>query len=480
MDLQDLASYDDIYDNMIQHELIQIADNLNDENRAVELPELINAMIEIDEDRRKKQYGLNQRRNLKPSTIKLDETGRIDPRDYDGVPILSRENTHKFKVDHKIHIPFDSNIVKNKTGYFVGKKPNFQSENKDYIDRLNTLNTMLNFYKNIKDVCVSAVGEGEGFVLLSCPVGIKDVKMTVQKSYHCIVLSDADVPRYGLIYYKEKNNSEYTCYWYDETYQTKLNGNSGGLSVIGEPLIHLFEGVPLIEFANNTNRMSDVEITLSAQDKFDLALSDLSSEIGQTRLAYLLLNGFGMFSDNENDNKELLDMFKKAGILLGDGEKVDAKFIEKNLNPEAVKFLMDSLRELIYTMSNSYDPGAMANMGGNITAFQIKQMLYPLEQVTIDTEIEFKKSLTYMYNLIGQFYTQYGKELSFDFDDVTINFTRNFPANPVQDIKDMREAGQQFAQETLYNLSPLEFDYEANKKALEKEDGLIEGGLINE
>ena len=84
-----------------------------------------------------------------------------------------------------------------------------------------------------------------------------------------------------------------------------------------------------------------------------------------------------------------------------------------------------------------------------------------------------------MYDLIGKFYNQYGKDLSFNFDEVTISFTRNFPSNPVQDIKDMREAGQQFAQETLYNLGPLEFDFEANKEALKEEDSLVESGLLD-
>jgi len=476
VDLDNLREYTNIYDDLVQAELIQAIR----ENQPIN--KVIDVIIDVDWNRRKIQYGMYRRGLLEPTTQDVVDNSTVDPRTHDGVPILRRTNAHELKVNHRNHTPFFNSIVGNKTGYFLGKPVSYSSEDKNNLDLLKDYIKLKDVDAVLMDAASSAVAEGEGFILLSSPEGKNDVILNTQKSFHCVVLYENQLPVYGLMYYPDlSDTSQYNAFWYDEVFVTEYAGSQGDMVVTKDPVIHLFEGVPLVEFANNTNRLSDTELTVGLQDVYDILDSDLSSEITQLRLAYLMLKGFGTFSDDENKNEALLKMFKQTGLLLADAESgVDAKFIEKNLNYQSIEYAKNDLQRRIYKHSNSYDPDMLSGIGSSVTAFQIRMMFNALEQSTIKTEVEFKRSLKYMLSLISKYNASYNKEFSFNLEDLSVNFTRNIPSNIIMDVKEAREAGYMLSQNQLNNLLPLEVDQAINREELEEEGDLMPATIVDD
>lgn len=457
--LDNLRQQTNIYDPLVQRQLIEAI-----ESGQYQLQEVISVITQIHETTRAKQYGMWQRLNLK----KASRYEWDDPRLADGVPIYAKTIKDKYKVNHKSHTPFDRSIMNNKASFFMGKKIEITlQEDQEVIDNLYK---RLGFETVKLELAQNATDQGSAYLLVYSPEGEDKAFISRKESYHCVVLYDQDTmkAKYGLIYapnlgwgtndQRSITSSEYQGVWYDTENQYEFTGALDSLT-FSEPQLHLFSGVPLVEFANNTERISDVELTIGLQDLYDVMDSDLLSELSQLRLAYLLIKNMGIA------DQETLDALKQAGVFASDDEHAGAEFITKDLNHEAVEYAKRDLKARIYEQANSYDPNTISG-SGDITAFQIRMKLKPLEDSTKETELSFRRSFVEVFRLIGEFNDIYNKNESYNWMDIDFVFNRNYPVNIVEDIKGAREAGLIISQDTLAELMPIEFDQELNKTRL--------------
>jgi SPP1 family phage portal protein len=406
--------------------------------------------------------GLHNRSNLKSATH--DQWS--DPREADGVPIFARTPPSATKENHKLHTPFDRVIAMQKAAYMVGITPELVIEGQEaQQSRLNEELMNLSFDQGISELGQSATGRGTSFALLFTPPKSKDMRITFPDNWGCFVLYSPETgrPEYGVRYWVELRTEDEKQPDNDES--RKINGEfytvkdvqtisgSWGAVDLSEPELHMFNGVPLIEFANNTERLSDVELTMSLQDAYDIADSDLSSEISQLRLAYLSL------PDSEVDiDADWLKTLKQTGVFIGDG-----KFIEKNINAEAVENIKKDLEMRIYKYSNSYNPDELG-ADKALTAFQIQQKLLRLESSAKETEMLFKLALADMIRMIAEF-----KNIPYNSDSASWKFTRNTPRNAMEDLKTAVESGFKFSQKMMARIFPFELDQEANEQELAEE-----------
>ena len=219
--------------------------------------------------------------------------------------------------------------------------------------------------------------------------------------------------------------------------------------------------VPVIEFANNTERVGDVELTLSLQDAYDTTNSDLSSEISQIRLAYIKLKGEG-----EEITDDYVQQVESTGImaLSTDG---DADFMEKNLNSQAVENLKNDLEDHIYSGSNSYNPDKISD--SNVTAYQIRQRLFKLEAATAEREAIFRVALERLWKMFIEYYTRLGVISGITIEDIDFEFQRNTPRNRLADLELAARAGVMISNRTKLELSELGIDPEEEIKRLEED-----------
>lgn len=482
-----MANYDnlryqtDIYSPLVQKQLAQAIASGD-----MSLSDVIDVVIDVDSDRRKIQWGLWRRYNGKPASRKA----WIDARYADGVPVYAREpDDETKKVDLRSHTPFDNSIVQNKKSYMTGKEPEYTDGSED----LEAWTAAVNFKTMLSEIAQDSAMMGEAFALLYTPQGGSDVFISKQQPYHCVIIYNQDTlaPLYGLIYYEDlsanvtRQSSSVTdrtiyAYWYDATTVSEFRGMQGQLQLISTE-DHGMPAMPLVEFANNSERTAEAEKVIQLMDLYDILDSDFTSELSQLRLAYMLLKNMGLaFEEMANSfstegqaaavanqvTKTLLEQMKKTGVFLTDNENASMEFIQKNINHEAVEYQKRDLKERIFQMSNSYDPVSLQNSGGDVTAYQIRMGMFLLEQSAAETEQHFAKALYYIAMLLSDFY-------NINMDELNIEFKRNVPSNIMQDIKDAREAGAQLAQKTIISKLPFPVDYEENRKALEDEQNSI-------
>ena len=451
-DLTNLANnYDDLYYPSIQKSIVDAY------NQGEPIGSIINTIIKINEKRAKIKYGLYQRTKLKTSS----SFEWSDPREADGVPIYAKPKLGTTKVNNKLHTPFDRAIISTNSGYFAGITPTITTTNEN--------DTLEDYHLDslLMEMTQTSIGRGSGYTLLS----VKDGGLYVNpiSDWSSAVMYDyiTKQPVFGIVYEKILNDDvderpeegdSYNVWFYDKSIVKTGIVQGSSWKVTGEEQIHGLSDVPLVEFPNNTERVGDVELTLSLQDAYDIANSDLSSEISQLRLAYLMIKNEGQdWGDNETKA-----MTNTGVILLGkDGE---AKFVEKNLNSSPVEQLKADLEKDIYKYSLSYDPDS--NTSGDITAFQIQQSMTKMEESAIEREKVFTKSIMRIVNMISGFTGLTGGGIG-EFESVS--YSRNVPSNIINDLKGMKEAGLMLDQETLSEFAPIAIDFEKVTERLESE-----------
>lgn len=455
MTLSNISEYEDIYAKQVQSLLAETIEK-------GQISEAITAGVRVHTKRNNIMAGLFNRTML--DSASTDEWD--DPREADGVPIFARRAPSSAKENHKLHTPFDRVIAMQKASYMVGDTPSVSVlDNDDMQEEIaNTLNE-LSFEEGISELAQKASGRGAGYSLLASPPGDDKLYVTYPDEWSCFMIYDtvSGEPLYGVRYWVDidkRDNKQPQVdesrrlrgEFYDRKNVYKFDGTYSGVK-LEDPEIHLFDGVPLIEFPNNTERISDVELTMSLQDAYDIADSDISSEISQLRLAYLSLA-----SDEIDVDEEWLKTLKKTGVFVGEG-----KFIEKDINSSAVENLKKDLEMKIYKYSNSYNPDELGQ-DKSLTAFQIQQKLLRLESSAKETELLFKRSLRRMLYLVTTFYG-----IGVDLNNVSWQFTRNTPRNALEDMKLSVESGFKFSQDAMARLLPYSFDQEKNKEELEEE-----------
>jgi len=479
MTLQDIERFRDIYDPQAQSELVKAA-------RVYPAAEVIKTIIQVDSVRRAIQYGTARRIRLEPASRADWE----DPRLADGVPILARKPQNVVKINHKSHTPYSRIIVSQKANYFVGKPPTINPSEGPLVDWLLTNS----FPSLLLALAGDAAAMGEGFTLLYSPPGVNEAYITQEVPYNCVVLYDPDInePVFGLLYY-QRSDDVIDAYWYTETEVMKFEGKKGsGFVLVEAPEAHLFEGVPLIEWPNNAERIGDLEPVLGLMDLYDIVDSDFLSELSQLRLAYFVLKGFGLsgdpigesifsksapgFEDVDRVASSLTKQLQETGTFTTENPDASADFVTKPINFEAVQYAKVSLKERIFRMANSYDPEDMKGSGASITAFQIRMKLISLDLGAQDAITHFSQSFRRLANLLSGYYQKY-KGQSIPMDGAEIIFRKNIPSNITQDMIDARAAGAALSQKQIIERLPFAVDYEENlQELLDEQSQIFEQG----
>lgn len=454
-------NYDDLYYPSIQKAIAESYYN------GESIGDIVSSIIKINEARVQIKYGLYQRTRLKKA-CKFDHD---DPRKAQGVPIFAKKKIGATKVNNRLHTPFDRAIISTNSGYFAGVTPVITTSNEDADLEPYHLDSL------IMEMTQASIGRGSGYSLLSA----KDGEMYINpiSDWSSAVIYDyvTKKPAFGVVYEKVLSNDttqqpnkldKYNVWFYEEK-EVTTGTIQGATFIFKDKEPHGFNDIPLVEFPNNTERIGDVELTISLQDAYDIANSDLSSEISQLRLAYLLIKDEGLELTNE-----FVEKIQSTGALAL-GANGGASFIEKSLNSSPVENLKENLEESIYKYSLSYDPDK--SRSGDVTAFQIQQSMTKMEESAIEREKIFKKSIMRIINMINFFEGLSSKSIG-EFEGV--QFSRNVPSNILNDLKLARESGLILDQETLADKAPFEIDYDLVKERLEEQKKSIIAQLDNE
>jgi len=380
------------------------------------------------------------------------------------------------KVNNQINIDHFSNLIRTKTGYFIGEAITYsvdeEAKNKEVVEE-----KLKGFLRRIDapdlDTETGKMASLCGYAARLCfinPDGEADA-MNIPP-WECVFLSkDGSItnPEYALRYYKtqtEKADGSFkdvmkaefyddvtVSYWTELTTPEPAPGTRDPQTVTNPPQTfrftldpenppaeHMFTGVPLIGFPNNEELQGDAEKVLTIIDAVDRTVSDVNSEIEQFRMAYMAIYGYADIDD------DFMKKMKKTGCI-GFSEPTDrAEFITKVMDGTTIEAHLNRLEQMIYHISGIPDMRDAA-FSGNSSGVALKFKIMPMENLCKMAENKFSAALRQMFKVVGSKWSI--EQVQFNADDLTFKFKRNFPLNLLDEAQTAQALTGIVSQETI-------------------------------
>lgn len=425
-----------------------------------------------------------------------------------GTPIFSREVADFMKVNNKVNNSFMSEIIDTKQGYMIGIPVSY-SLSKDKLEtsempeevlleqqyaRNAITNKLVRFQKNtnlhnlnmetIKKSSICGTSSRLLFVskTKSNPSvdNIKAVNVDPWETIFIYDRSGTDLKvaiRYYDINVVQDNESGMMTKKKVEVYDDEdiyyyIEGSNGLFFLDAEesvnPRRHLFEDVPLFEFKNNEERQGDCDKILKLIDTYDKAMSDLSSELEQFRLAYIAL--FGLKA-----SKEDIEKLKQTGMfeMTKEGR---VEFITKDIKVDQIMLYLDRIENNIVRFAKSVN-FKDENFYGNLSGVAIRYKLMQLEEKAATTQVKFEVSDSYMWKVLSTIINLLEKQ-NFDHLAVERQFTRNIPVNLLEEARIQTELEGTVSTKTRLSIASfvqnaeLEHQQLLEEKKIHKELGI--------
>jgi len=335
--------------------------------------------------------------------------------------IKSRELANPNKVNNKLANDFFGTIIDDKVGY-MGNSITLKLKG-DYPDQVNEFITNWQRWNDLDDlnadtIKLASICGYSARLLYNTDKGARVLNVDEPWNVY-VILDDNNVPEFALWFYNkiEFDGGEHTvrmCEVYDK--ESVYTYRKDGSWIKIDEIPHLFSGVPLFIIENNSERLGDFEKAVDLINAYDKALSDVSSEMEQLRLAYAILKGTRL-------NDEIVEQMKQTGILTVE-ENGSFEFVEKQLDSASIQLLLSEIRRNIFLFCKSVDFSEV--LAGDIRVLGWQTKLMPLENKAKIAERKMISALRYQYDLLTQYWAQFDG-VSIDVNDMNWIFTRNIP-----------------------------------------------------
>lgn len=278
-------------------------------------------------------------------------------------PILYRQKTVRPEINNKTVENHALEIVRFKTSQTYGEPIQYVSRKTDQaindaVDRLNDY--MRDAHKQARDIELgtwqSSVGTAYKAVLKAkgnCPVPFR---LNVLSPMNTIMVYSGHDGRdmLSIQQLKDEQDQQYFQCFSDTEYFTVKNGR------ITDSGLNGFGGIPIAEYPNNPDRLSDVEIVITMLDQINKMQSDRMNGIEQFVQAFML------FKNCEINKDQFVEMCQLGAIQVkdsGQGVQSDVKIMSEELNQEQTQVAKDDVYRQVLVVEGM--PDRQQNTGGD-------------------------------------------------------------------------------------------------------------------
>ncbi|MEY8443348.1 phage portal protein [Lactococcus ileimucosae] len=405
----------------------------------------------------------------------------------------SRKNEYE-KENIKIFHNFGKVITQFKVGYTTSNPLRLKHVDSDILNLLNEFDKNSDMVRHNSELMLDISKYGRAYEL------VQDDRVTLLNVFECFVIYDYAVdkePIAGVRYitYPRQGNrleeTRVTLYTDENIVEYIL---SGGELIKACSTRHFFDGVPLIEYQNNRSRSGDYEDLLSLIDAYDIAEANTANHLNDLVNAVLVIKGDIRKLKDTDEYKKMYGnkvIFAQNG-LDADGKptEVDAKYIYRTLDVQAIESYKTRLRKDIFSLSNIPDL-TDENFSGNTSGESMKYKLFGFQQATASTMSNFKKAAKERYQLFLNAYAtrtaleNFVKTYQFEFNESTkdlssleIVFKPNIPYSVVDEMNMLINSGTPVSTQTKYSLVSFIDDPQAEIERVEEEQQSNEGTTI--
>lgn len=243
-------------------------------------------------------------------------------------------------------------------------------------------------------------------------------------------------------------------------------------------VFHYYGEIPVIEFLNGDEGLSDLTDTIEINNQINLRISDLANTLEANGNPYLVLKNFNLdaLTDEDKSIAEVLSELLESKTLLidGQGEKEPgAEYLTLDMNVEAHKFFLEQMIDLLFqtSLTPNFNDKELGNMSG--VAMKMRFILSDLK--ANEVENSFRKGLRKRIRLIAKQLENKTNKPYFTngvYKNIGITFNRNIPQN-IQEIADyISKLHGIISNETLISQIPFVDDVHLEMNKKEQEQGI--------
>lgn len=345
------------------------------------------------------------------------------------------------------------------TSTFMGRVPDIVSNgSKEEIKRISKFTLVQkhnDFEEEITDVALNMSICGSGFLALYADIGdvfphyrsldplytnvVYDCSIAMKRmfAYHIYFDTNSNLGINGayvcVIYTKNKMYAYYTSQisiptkMAFEVYPLPLFMINGSESYTA---YHNFKDIPIYEFMNNKDCISDCQPALSIIQLYGELQNNRFQNVDDI-INYLLVIKNARLGD-ENETEAALRLIKDNRILPLAGQDTDAKFLSNPLNQKDIQTLSYEFKDLIHYITHIPDLTS-DTFSQNASDPILKMKTKPLLDLCIEKEKWFNKSYIPMLETTLDFVmkndrTLYSK-IRFEIDNIDLVYSHTLPSN---------------------------------------------------
>lgn len=198
---------------------------------------------------------------------------------------------------------------------------------------------------------------------------------------------------------------------------------------------HGFNDIPIIEFINNKECISDCKVALILIQLYSALMNNRFQNVDDI-MNYLLFIKNARLGD-EKEAIEAINLIKEHRVLPLEGDNVDAKFLSNPLNQTDIQKLADNIKQLIHYLVHIPDFTSV-EFTQNASDPVLKAKTKPLLDLCLQKEKWFNKGYMKVLELTLGFVEKYDKklysEIRFDLDNVDLVYSHTLPSNDIDTI----------------------------------------------
>lgn len=403
------------------------------------------------------------------------------------------EYTKPFGFNKKLKLDLQHNLVKplcdTAKSTFLGRVPDIVSNGTDAektrISKFTLLQKHNEFEEEIDDTALQMGITGSGFLCLYSEKGDSFPRYRSLDPLYTNVVYDCSVAMKRLfayhIYYEaigsdSGTSGRYVCLIYtkDKIYAYETSNISPAVkeafaiyplnlflidgayeSYVTE---HGFKDIPIIEFINNKDCISDCKPVLPLIALYSALQNNRFQNVDDI-MNYLLFIKNARLGD-EKEAQAAIDLIKNHRVLPLEGEDVDAKFLSNPLNQTDIQELADDYKREIHYISHIPDFTSV-EFTQNASDPVLKAKTKPLLDLCLEKEKWFNKGYMLVLDLTLDFVKKYDAKLfesiKFDLDNIDLVYTHTLPSNDTDMVNNIVNLGNQGLNDPRVTLQGLSF-----------------------
>ena len=399
------------------------------------------------------------KKNDAEATNRYDKLKKAYDTDY---AIFHQPEKPKWKPDNRIAVNFAKYIVDTLNGFFLGIPIKVSSDSakiSDFVNYLDQYNDQDDNNAELSKVCL-IFGRGYEMYFVDEEGELGITYLNPIESFMIYDESILERPRYFVRTYKDDQNIVHGSV--SDSRVVRYFDINPSLRFREEERLHGFDGVPAVEYVANAERQGIFEPVLSMINAYNKAISEKANDVDYFADAYMKILGAKL----ENED---LQHIRENRIVnfdgIGDGNLV-VDFMQKPSADETQENLIDRLERLIFQIS------MVANINdenfGTSTGIALKYKLQSMSNLAKTLERKFTSGMNRRYKLL--FSNPVSGMLKDDWTLLEYKFTRNFPANELEESQIAGNLAGITSHETQLKVLSIVDDVQAELDKIKEED----------